>query len=64
MRDQMDYLKIFICGPSSAKCKCECGRLEGKCEHQWDGPFVSVEHGESVTCSRCGMDNMSHSMWL
>jgi hypothetical protein len=46
-------MDIFICGTSTNKCKCECGRQEASmkkdelvldmepprpiCEHKWDG---------------------------
>lgn len=32
------------------------------CQHQWDGPTVQIESGETVTCSKCGMDAFSHSL--
>ena len=34
------------------------------CEHKWDGPDYESEGGLcfSVTCSRCGITAMSHSM--
>jgi len=57
-----DDFMIVMCGPSSAACKCECGR-GGPCEHKWDGEFIRTEGGGTATCSRCGMDAMSHSMW-
>jgi hypothetical protein len=55
------------CGPSSASCKCQCPN--GPCEHKWDGEERVHEYPEggcscSVTCSRCGMDSMSHDMWV
>lgn len=50
------------CGPSTAKCKCDCPR---SCEHKWYGPEQDLGNGAwSVTCSRCGMDAMSHSLWV
>ncbi len=67
---------IFACGPQSKTCKCECTR-DGLCEHQWDGPekYVTSEGNitddrntkhiiGTVTCSRCGMFAIEHSMWL
>lgn len=32
------------------------------CKHRWDGPVVEIENGESVTCSKCGMDAFSYSL--
>lgn len=29
--------------------------LEKRCRHRWDGPVISLQEGESVTCSECGM---------
>ncbi len=26
-----------------------------KCEHDWTGPEVKIEHGSSVSCAKCGM---------
>ena len=55
-------LTVRVCGPSAAKCKCNCPE---SCEHQWDGPWVEIgEGGHSVTCSRCGMSAMAHGMWV
>jgi hypothetical protein len=58
-----DETTIFMCGPSTAECKCECGR-GGGCEHDWTGPTVNPEPGlYTVTCARCGMDAFTHSLW-
>lgn len=59
---------FYSCGPGNARCKCECCQ-GGPCEHQWDGEGASVtyEDGgnmESVSCSKCGMLAIDHSMWL
>ena len=65
-----DTWTVFTCGPSTATCKCECGREPlGPCEHQWDGPErifdpATEGHGATATCSRCGMDAMAHDMWV
>lgn len=34
------------------------------CDHQWDGPEIFDEDGRfgSKTCSKCGIDAMSHSI--
>ena len=32
------------------------------CEHQWDGPYVDIENGTSITCSKCGMSAYQHSL--
>ncbi len=55
---------VFGCSSSSEQCRCRCP--EGPCEHKWDGPWVETDAhgGESVTCSRCGMTSMGHSMWI
>lgn len=58
-----DGLLVFACGPSTATCKCECGR-GGKCEHKWDGEFRRTEYGGTATCSRCGMDAFEHDQWV
>ena len=26
-----------------------------KCDHVWDGPEISFDGGESLTCSKCGL---------
>lgn len=52
---------IHVCrGASTSKCACRC---PDSCEHVWDGPYVDIEGGYAVTCSRCGMDSLTHSMW-
>jgi hypothetical protein len=32
------------------------------CEHEWDGPIVDIDRGQSVTCSKCGMTAFDHAM--
>jgi hypothetical protein len=64
-----DKLKVFICGPSSDKCKCTCSQDDNSnnCEHKWDGPWTPEpdDNGtRSVTCSRCGMSAINHDIWL
>lgn len=59
---------FFSCGPSNARCKCECA-TGGPCEHRWDGEWVEEARDggggmASSSCSRCGMLCISHSMWL
>jgi hypothetical protein len=61
MTEQERAITIHICGPSTATCRCNCPE---SCEHKWDGPTVRFENGASVTCSRCGMDAMSHSLMV
>ena len=47
---------------SKDACYCDCSR-GGPCEHDWSGPGVEIgEGGWSVTCARCGMDAMGHSL--
>ena len=58
----MDEVLVEMCGPSNVTCKCECGR-GGPCEHQWDGPERLFDGGGEVTCSRCCMGAMTHSIW-
>lgn len=55
-------VQIFTCGPQSAKCKCECAE-GGTCEHKWDGPRAESEDEGELTCSKCGMGAMHHSLW-
>lgn len=26
-----------------------------KCNHEWNGPPMKIEHGEQSTCSKCGI---------
>ncbi len=61
-----ETVEIHTCGPSTAKCKCECGSNGPKCGHQWDGPEWESEDGlsGSSTCSKCGMVRMDHDMWV
>lgn len=63
-----EQVTVFACGPSSQRCKCECGTPGGKCEHKWDGDGAEHvdEYGAtwSATCSRCGMEAISHDMWV
>lgn len=59
--------QVFGCGPSTAKCVCKCP--DGPCEHKWDGegvegPTSGGGYFSATTCSRCGMDSMTHSMWV
>ena len=45
---------VFTCGGDM------CGDGE---PHVWDGPSVRTETSESATCSKCGMDMISWSLW-
>lgn len=42
----------------------ECG--PSQCEHVWDGPDIELDGGYviSSTCSKCGMDAFSYSLWV
>lgn len=43
-------------------CYCACTN-GGPCEHDWTGPGVDLGEGAwSVTCARCGLDAMGHSL--
>lgn len=60
----LDPMEVFICGPSTATCKCHCPN--GPCEHKWDGPGVTSEDGlmSSTDCSRCGTVRIDHDQWV
>lgn len=40
----------------------DCMRIHYKvdCDHAWDGPWLEINGGGSVTCSKCGMSCMDH----
>ena len=40
-----------------------CGRGCINGEHQWDGPEVRIDHGGSVSCSKCGMLAIDVDLW-
>lgn len=65
LREPHRAVTFEMCGPSRGKCKCECS-TGGPCDHDWDGPWEESEDGRmgTATCSKCGMDAMSHSMWV
>jgi hypothetical protein len=71
----MEKVSSFKCGPSSEKCQCKCP--DGPCGHDfkngpvkyWDknGNEVPSQEGAtsgSVCCAKCGMDKMSHDLWV
>ena len=45
-------MAIFICG---TKCSDQNG-------HEWNGPTVKIENGESATCSKCGVSAIDWSL--
>lgn len=56
----------IACGPQRLSCPCKCP--DGPCEHVWDGPMTpaapfGVVSGESVTCSKCGIQAITHDLW-
>ena len=65
-----DRSKMHFHASHTHGCYCACP--DGPCQHLWDGPQqpLGLEEGEdesqargwSVTCSRCGVDAMSHDM--
>ena len=34
-----------------------------KCQHKWDGPWITTENGGSATCSKCGVDAVTVDLW-
>lgn len=60
-REEAEKFMVVVCGPSQGTCKCNC---PDSCDHKWDGPIVPIGGGESVTCSLCGIDAFTHSMWV
>jgi hypothetical protein len=44
----------FTCGP-------QC--IDGKEEHQWDGPIVEFDNGSTASCSKCGELAIDVSLW-
>lgn len=67
VEEQPDGPVVFMCGPNTpGKCVCRCPE---SCEHVWDGPEITERQPgggvmSSVTCSRCGADAFTHSMWV
>lgn len=57
-----DRIAHHLCGPSERPCVCNCPG--GACGHIWDGPVKELENGATATCSRCGMEAMSHDIWV
>ena len=62
---QDSSIGVFICGPSTKTCKCNCPE---SCEHDFTGEWVTGKEGNcewgSATCSKCGMTSMAHDMWV
>jgi len=64
---------VFSRGPQNQRCACKCPA--GPCEHVWDGPSKFVAFGARegsdllvrrlarASCSRCGMDGLTHDLW-
>jgi hypothetical protein len=54
-------------GGGTPTCYCACAD-GGPCQHVWNGPAQDILDdedevcGSEVTCSRCGMGSMSHSL--
>jgi hypothetical protein len=48
-------ITAITCGPQCA---------DGTEEHQWDGPTVVIDHGGSVSCSKCGRLAIDVSLWM
>ena len=67
MTDKNDKLivdgAIFMCGPQSRSCKCNCPK---SCEHDFTGPVVEFDEGRggTVTCKKCGMWAINHDIWV
>lgn len=54
MKDEIQAT-TFVCGP-------QC--VDGKEEHQWDGPTVKLENGGTASCSKCGKLAIDVSLWM
>jgi hypothetical protein len=50
--------KVFI-----SPCRCTDGELEPDPSCTYCGGSGEVETGDSATCSKCGLDAMSHDLW-
>jgi hypothetical protein len=50
-------LSYFACGVSDG-----CPKNDGG-THVWDGPGIEDELMSAATCSKCGVDAMTHSLW-
>ena len=61
--------------PCRCNCGYTCGRrcgleiieclykhYERDCDHVWDGPVVEGKGWGSVTCSKCGTDQLGHDV--
>lgn len=64
MTDKPIEIVTYVCGGMQMTV-CPKDRKE----HQWDGPVVEFEAGgggtgASVTCSKCGLDAMTHDMMV
>lgn len=33
-----------------------------KCDHDWTGPEIVIDHGSSVSCAKCGKLAIDHDM--
>jgi hypothetical protein len=49
-KTEEEPITVFMCGT-------------GDCDHVWDGPGIEWDTGEAATCSKCGVDAMTHSLW-
>ena len=58
---ELDRDKTFKHVSSTGKCYCACG-TSGPCQHDWTGPWIEIENGGSISCSKCGMLSIDHSM--
>jgi hypothetical protein len=64
----IDKIGMALPAPRGALCLpvtyFACGRemcRDGQ-PHQWDGIPIEDEHMSAATCSKCGLDAMSHSL--
>lgn len=46
----VEPLTIFMCGPS-------------KCEHDYSGGWVELDHGGSAVCAKCGALAINEAYW-
>lgn len=60
-RCECGYTCHMKCGLPRIECAQRHYRKD--CDHKWNGEYINIDNGVSVTCSVCGLSAHTHDIF-